>query len=116
MIPIESQAAAIFFADLLLPLRRAQMRRGSAYLDCGPRRESYWSPIASRTGGIEQLSASQCSFSAALALLEKYWSERNERDLLQLVSHLDRLYRDLTAPEVRHESDPTPPDFVYPLF
>jgi hypothetical protein len=113
---IESQAAAVFFADLLLPLRRARMRHGSTYLDWGTRRESYWSPIISRTGGMEQLSATQCSFSAALALLEKYWSEQNERDLLQLISHLDRLYRDLTAADLQQESAPTPPEFVYPLF
>jgi hypothetical protein len=65
---------------------------------------------------MEQLSATQCSFSAALALLEKYWSEQNERDLLQLISHLDRLYRDLTAVDVQQESAPTLPEFVYPLF
>jgi hypothetical protein len=118
MNPIDSNAAAVFHAELLAPLRRAQMRRGSAYLDCGPQpqRESYWKAIVSRTGGIEQLPASQCNFTAALTLLQQYWSRHNERDLLQLASHLERLCCDLTARETPQESASAPPEFVYPLF
>jgi hypothetical protein len=92
------------------------MRRGSAYLDRGPRRESYWSPIASRTGGIEQLSASQCSFTGVLALLEKYWRLRNERDLLQLVAHLKRLHGEMQALPAQEDAGRAVPEFVYPLF
>jgi hypothetical protein len=119
MKPIEpgtAGAAAVFFAELLLPLRRAQMRRGSAYLDRGPPRASYWAPIASRTGGIESLTGSQCNFAGALTLLEQYWQEHQERDLLQLVAHLERLQAQLQASPSTQDTAGAVPEFVYPLF
>jgi hypothetical protein len=109
-------AAAIFFADLLLPLHYARLRRGAAYLDRGSRRASYWAPVSSRTGGMERLSAEGYDAAALLALVGKFWETRKETDLLRLALYLETLCRELSG-SVRAEQAPDRvPDFIYPMF
>jgi hypothetical protein len=111
------RAAAIFFAELLLPLRLANLRRGVAYLDRGPRRESYWGEVLSRAGGLERHSHSACDAATLLASLGSYWARRNEPDLLQLLPHLEALRKELTgAARVDDQARQELTEFNYPLF
>ena len=114
---IEHQLAAAFFADLLLPLRRANLRRGISYLDRASKPPSYWGAVVSRTGGMERLSRSACDASVLLGLLGSYWQRNREPDLPQLLPHLERLRRDLIDAGISNKpSEPEPTEFVYPLF
>jgi hypothetical protein len=117
MNPTENRSAAVFFAEMLLPLRHANVRRGAAYLDRGPRRQGYWGDVASRTGGMERLSGAACDPTALLGQLGNYWTQRNEPDLLQLLPYLERLREELvnTARADDQTGEPVT-DFVYPLF
>jgi hypothetical protein len=113
----EIRSAAAFFAELLLPLRHANVRRGVAYLDRDPRRQGYWCDIASRTGGMERLSGAACDPAALLGRLGSYWGQRNEVDLLQLLPHLERLREELIGTVRGGDQAPQPvTDFIYPLF
>lgn len=107
--------AAIFFADVLLPLRYANLRRGVAYLDRGPQRTSYWSDVASRTGGMQRLPEFSSDFSM-LGLLGKYWEQRNEGDLLRLLPLLGRLRQDVIATPTSDRDAQPLTEFIYPLF
>jgi hypothetical protein len=114
MNPID-ETAAIFFADLILPLRRANVRRGIGYLDRGPARSSYWTAATSRTGGLQKLPGTGCDVATVLGMLGQYWEQRNERHLLQLLPHLQALQRALATP-TPERIEPRLTDFVYPLF
>jgi hypothetical protein len=111
----DRRAADIFFADLLLPLRQANIRRRVNYLDRGPPRQSYWSKVASRTGGMEELPAA-CDVRTLLDMLGSYWVRRNEATLLQLLPHLEALHQQLTGAAAKNPQ-PEPPltEFMYPL-
>jgi hypothetical protein len=108
--------AAIFFAELLLPLHHANSRRGVVYLDRGQRRQSYWSAVQSRTGGLERLPGSACDAPALLVLLGNYWKARNAVNLPQLLPHLNALHQNLIGVERADEQDGRLTEFVYPLF
>jgi hypothetical protein len=114
---IKNTSATVFFAELLLSLRYANLRRGIAYLDRGPRRESYWGGIASRTGGVMRLPRSACGAANLLESLGEYWERQNEPSLRQLLPNLEALRRDL-AGIARADEPGTQPltEFVYPLF
>ena len=117
MKPTEDMLAAELFADVLLPLAYANRRRGVAYLDRGPRRQTYWTGIVSRTGGLQRLSGSACDGTAVLALLGEYWERTNPLNLSKLLPSLEELRKQLTAGTP--SSDPEQPrltEFVYPLF
>ena len=114
----DPQAAAVFHADLLLPLQRANLRKGVSYLDRGPPRASYWRAIASRTGGVEQL-PDACDVSVLLERLRDYWVRQNEPALLVLLPHLEKLHQELTGGAGRTEQgavDAPLTEFVYPMF
>jgi hypothetical protein len=116
MSPIEDTAAAVFFADLLLPLHHANARRAIAYLKRGREGHSHWGEVVSRTGGIERLPA-DCDAALMLNLLARYWRRRNETPLLQLIPHLAALQRKLSgAPHSQENADAPLTEFVYPLF
>ena len=116
MNPTEPGSAAVFFADLILPLRFANVRRGVNYLDRGPRRPSYWGEVISRTGGMECFSGSTCEAAALLGLLGDYWRRQNEPSLRQLLPHLEALRENLTRVERTDKKDEQPlTEFVYPL-
>jgi hypothetical protein len=117
MNPTENRSAAVFFAELLLPLRYANLRRGVVYLNRDHRRQSYWSEVASRTGGMERLSSHACGVPALLALLGSYWARRNEQNLQQLLPHLEALCQELIgAPRVDRQAEGQVTEFIYPLF
>ena len=114
---IERRCAVVFFADLLLPLRHANLRSGTVYLDRGPRRDSYWGAVSSRTGGMEKLSGSACGAAALLGSLGSYWAAHNEPALPKLLPYLENLRRELSgaAPGDLQAKEPLT-EFVYPLF
>jgi hypothetical protein len=114
----DPRAAAVFHAELLLPLQRANLRKGVSYLEHGKLRASYWRGIASRTGGIEQL-PDACDVRVLLDRLRAHWVQQNQPALLVLLPHLEKLHQELTvvaAGEGRDDTDPPLAEFVYPLF
>jgi hypothetical protein len=117
MSSIDNTSAAIFFAELLLPLRYTNLRRGIAYLYRGQRRQSYWGEVASRTGGMERLSSAGCDATALLSSLGGYWVLRHESNLLQLLPHLERLGQELAGTaSTKDQAADQLTEFRYPLF
>jgi hypothetical protein len=112
----DDRAAAIFFAEFLLPLAQANARKGVGYLDRGGRRPSYWQPVATRTGGLERLSSQGCGPSALLQRLGDYWAHGKEPELPQLLPPLEALRLELTDPDRPQEPEGRLSDFVYPIF
>jgi hypothetical protein len=114
---IEHQSAALFYANLLLPLRYANLRRGVNYLYRGSPRQSYWGVVTSRTGGMQQLSGKCSDAVALLELLGRYWAQRDEADLLQLLPHLMQLHRQLTGEtDPGDTAEPQLTEFTYPVW
>jgi hypothetical protein len=109
----EDQVAAAFFADVLLPLRYANLRGGTDYLDRGNRRSSYWSVVKSRTGGMQRLPA--CDVPSLLRLLGSYWQRGDAPILARMLPDLLELYRKLNAVPGDDGAEPPVSDFVYPL-
>jgi hypothetical protein len=105
-----------FFAAFLLPLRRANMRRGVRYLRLGREPASGWGPVVSRTGGIEKLPPGGASAEAMLERLQRHWVAEGDANLRKLAPFLFALRRAIVAPRATKPADPKPPDFVYPLF
>ncbi|MGP0076805.1 MAG: hypothetical protein ACLPWF_33240 [Bryobacteraceae bacterium] len=115
--PTEDTRAAALFADMLLPLGHANRRRGIAYLDRGPRRQSYWSGVVSRTGGLAQLNPSACDAGSILASLGDYWARTKEPSLPKLLPRLEELRQELSGAAPSSDGQEPPfTDFVYPLF
>jgi hypothetical protein len=114
---IEQRLAAVFYADLLLPLKRAYLRRDVDCPDRRLKRPSYWSAVASRTGGLQRLAESDCNASALLGLLGSYWEQNREIFFPQLLPHLELLRRDLMEAQLSiRPSEPELTEFMYPLF
>jgi hypothetical protein len=114
---IEHGPAALFYAGWLLPLRYANLRRGVNYLSHGSPRQSYWGAVTSRTGGMEQLSGESSDTLALLELLGRYWAQRDEADLLQLLPHLMQLHRQLAGETKRADTvEPQLTEFTYPVW
>ena len=106
-----------FFGELLLPLRYATARESIHYLQRDREPDSYWRPVASRTGGLERLSAATCGGDELLERLGRYWSARGDTYLPKLVPYLIALRRDLVdSKSADIERRPELSDFVYPLF
>ena len=116
MSPIEQVKPGSFFAAFLLPLRRANMRRGVSYLRLGRDTASGWGPVISRTGGIEKLPSGATSAEAMLERLERHWAAQGDANLRKLAPFLLALRQAIVAPRVTKSGDAKPPDFVYPLF
>jgi hypothetical protein len=115
MTSTEHRSAEMFFAELLLPLSRANMRRGIHYLDRGPQRDSYWGAVVSRTGGTERLSIRNADVSALFELLDNYWARHNEEDLRQLLPALAQLRQAQLAGTIEN-SEPQLPEHAYPMW
>jgi hypothetical protein len=106
-----------FFAELLLPLRRATLRKGIHFLKLTDEPESYWAPVASRTGGLEKLSAAECDGGRLLDRLERYWTARGDAYLPKLVPHLSALRLELLDTRTAEAAaEPRLGNFVYPIF
>jgi hypothetical protein len=106
-----------FIAGVVLPLHHLNARRGVHYLKLAPEAESYWAPIASRTGGLERIPADQCDGPQLLARLGSYWAQHGDANLPKLVPHLLGLRSEIIdgRPDDAEE-DSEVSDFVYPLF
>ena len=116
MSPIDKVPARSFFAELLLPLKHANMRKNVRYLNCAPK-DSYWEEVASRTGGLERLSAASCTGSALLESLGRYWLTRNDANLPKLLLYLIALRQEIVESRpVEEQKEPRLTEFVYPLF
>jgi hypothetical protein len=104
-------------AELLLPLKRANMRKNIRYLNCDARKSTHWEPVVSRTGGMERLSLVNSSGPALLASLEQYWRRNNDMTLPKLSPYLLALRQQIIETvDVENEKGPRLSEFVYPLF
>ena len=113
----ERVPARSFVSELLLPLKRANMRKNILYLNCDARKSTHWEPVLSRTGGMERLSLINSSGPALLASLEQYWRKNNDVNLPKLLPYLLALRQQiLETGEVENEKGPRLSEFVYPLF
>lgn len=112
----DDQAAAGFFAEYLLPLKRANERRGVHYFTTGAdkAKDSYWEPIASRNGGIRSLDAVACDGAALIKQLGDYWTERNQAQLTRLLPALETLRQGASKP-AGDDQQAVLTDFIYPL-
>lgn len=114
----KSDAAGLFYADWLLPLRHANLRRQVQYFarNFQSGRESYWERPTSRTGGIEALSPSTQSATALLERLGDYWCSRDEGMLTLLLPELAALRANiLRSGAATDEAVARVPDFIYPM-
>jgi len=96
-----------FFADLLLPLKRANMRKGVYYLRL-LQGESSWGNIASRTNGLEKLSIARGGAVGILELLGQYWATQDDRNLPKLIPELLALRQKIMEPLQRESERETP--------
>ncbi|MCX7379907.1 MAG: hypothetical protein NT133_00475 [Alphaproteobacteria bacterium] len=110
---IENITPEAFHADLLVPLKRANMRRGTQYftLEADPAMASYWQQPASRSGGIARAEAS------ALDDLAAFWQASGEVMLPRIIEELRALQASILAnrPVLLDKGTPVS-DFVYPLY
>jgi hypothetical protein len=114
---IDSEAAAVFFAEYLLPLRMANVRARLNYLDQEGGRASYWAPIATRTGGSARVDPARTDVAALLDSLGDYWRQQGETRLPKLLPELVELHRRLAeAATQRNETSEPVIDYMYPMF
>jgi hypothetical protein len=117
MSPIEKVPAKYFFAELLLPLKHANSRKNIHYMRLRSSESSTWEPVSSRTGGMEKVSASNCSATALLNSLSVHWGNQSESDLIKFLPYLMALREELMEQRpLKDETNGRVPDFVYPLF
>jgi hypothetical protein len=117
MSPIDKVPAKFFFAELLLPIKHANTRKGIRYLRVGSPGSSTWQAVSSRTGGMERLSASKCAATALLDSLNLYWANQKDSNLLKLLPYIVALRQELIdKPPAEDNAEGHVPDFVYPLF
>jgi hypothetical protein len=113
--------AKSFFADWLLPLKHARLRRGQHYFHTTPdaATASYWQPPTSRSGGLQHCPLAEADASALLAALPQHWLAQGDADLAMLSDALESLRHQLTqesnsAPST--DSPRSPSYSAYPLF
>jgi hypothetical protein len=112
--PIRSET---FFAEFLLPLSRANARRNIRYLKLERETASYWAPVASRTGGMERLTAATVDGAAMLERLGRYWGAQGDVMLPKLLPYLVSLRAKIADPSLGEAAvEAQVPEFVYPLF
>lgn len=108
----------LYFADLLLSLKHAKLRRDEHFFAAGETQgaESYWEDVTTRTGGVGRVPVMARDGAAMLELLGRYWDARGEAHLTRLLPGLEALRRQLTsaAPEAKEQATRLT-DFVYPL-
>ena len=110
-----------FFAEWLLPLKHARLRRHQHYFQAMPdsQAQSYWQAPASRAGGLQRCALTEADASALLAALSPHWLAQGDADLAMLADALESLRQQLAQ-----EADPTtsmdrpraPSYSAYPLF
>jgi hypothetical protein len=109
-----------FFADFLIPLRYANVRKNINYLDRSRPKDTYWGAIESRTGGLEWRSATDVDSSKLIESLGHYWRRQNDPNLPKLVPYIialrEMITRQLQEQPNRDDREASPAEFVYPLF
>jgi hypothetical protein len=110
-----------FFADWLLPLKHARLRRGQRYFQTKPdaATASYWQPTTSRSGGLQRCPLAEADASALLAALPQHWLAEGDADLAMLSDALESLRQQLTreADSAPSTEGPRSPSYsAYPLF
>jgi len=108
--------ARVFFADLLLPLKRANMRRNVRYLNCDRSSATYWKSIASRTGGLERMPIPSCGAAGLIGRLGLYWEAQSDSDLPRLIPHVLALREEFSGYLQAKGDGEIQTEFVYPLF
>jgi hypothetical protein len=117
MNPIEKVRPESFFAEFILPLSRANARRRVRYLELERGAESYWGPVATRTGGMEKVPAAGAGAAAMLENLRDHWASQGDAHLPKLTPYLAALRETLVAPQTgASETKEVLSEFVYPLF
>ena|SRR5579863_10346876 len=117
MRPTDWMRAKCFFADLLLPLRHANVRRGVHYLTRTAPKTTCWSKVVSRTGGLEKLSAATSNGSALLGRLGQYWASQNDGNLTKLLPYLVSFRQEMAESHPQSaDLGPQLTEFVYPMF
>jgi hypothetical protein len=117
MSQIDEGPAKFFFADLLLPLKQANVRRNLHYLSRTAKSGSYWETVVSRTGGLERLTAASSTGSALLGLLGQYWVKQTDKNLPKLLPYLVALRREIVESHpVEDNQELRLSEFVYPIF
>lgn len=115
---IDTVTPEAFFAEFLVPLKRAAQRQRASYFPHGrdDSRQSFWEPVVSRTGGLAQLPLDGTD-ADLLSALEAFWTSRNEPMLARIVPDLkvlqDAIIEGRSALETEHHEVS---EFVYPLF
>ena len=113
--------AQSFFAEWLLPLKHARLRRGQHYFQSVPdaTAPSYWQSPESRSGGLQRCSLAEADASALLAALAPHWLAQGDADLAMLSEALESLRQQLSrqADCVSSSDKPRSPSYsAYPLF
>ena len=110
-----------FFAEWLLPLKHARLRRGQHYFPTAPdaQVQSYWQAPVSRGGGLQRCPLTEADASALLAALSPYWLAQGDADLSMLGEALESLRQQLTqdaGPASSMDRPRSPSYSAYPLF
>ena len=116
MHPTDPNPEASFFADWLLPLRRAHMRLGVDYLRRDAEAETLWGPVVSRSGGVARIAPEATGAQSLLAALDDYWSQAHDTSLRQLSPGLLKLLLAAPSGPADAREDAVVAEFVYPLF
>ncbi|MGM9485733.1 hypothetical protein [Ideonella sp. YS5] len=119
--PSGRREAQSFFAEWLLPLKHARLRRGQHYFQIVPANTAptYWQTPESRSGGLQRCSLAEADASALLAALAPHWLAQGDADLAMLSDALESLRQQLTreADSVPSSDKPRSPSYsAYPLF
>ena len=119
--PDGHREAKSFFAEWLLPLKHARLRRGQRYFLTEPdaAAASYWQPPTSRSGGLLRCPLAEADASALLAALPQHWLAQGDADLAMLSDALESLRQQLTreADSAPASDRPRSPSYsAYPLF
>jgi hypothetical protein len=113
--------ACNFFAEWLLPLKHARLRRHQHYFQTMPDAQapSYWQAPASRGVGLQRCPLAEADASALLAALSPYWLAQGDADLAMLADALESLRQQLAqdANSAASMDRPRSPSYsAYPLF
>jgi hypothetical protein len=110
-----------FFAEWLLPLKHARLRRHQHYFQISPdaQAQSYWQAPASRGTGCQRCMLAEADASALLAALPPHWLAQGDADLAMLAEALESLRQQLTQeadPASSMDRSRSPSYSAYPLF
>jgi hypothetical protein len=113
--------ASSFFAEWLLPLKHARLRRGQHYFQTRPDAQvpSYWQAPESRGGGLQRCPLQEADAGALLAALATHWLAQGDADLAMLSEALESLRQQLAQdadPSASADRPRAPSYSAYPLF